>query len=129
MTMLPCKSLAVRKLDRKSTWSNVATALSFSSRKRKVARATLTRSTSGVNGAAFFSTCAGTSGADVAGASCTTIFSSGGGGEVIGISAGRKNRSEEHTSELQSRFDIVCRLRLEKKNKRGKESERCDLPW
>src|SRR6266513_3891429 len=24
-------------------------------------------------------------------------------------------RSEEHTSELQSRFDIVCRLRLEKK--------------
>src|SRR5699024_12087260 len=25
------------------------------------------------------------------------------------------NRSEEHTSELQSRFDIVCRLLLEKK--------------
>src|SRR5699024_11682591 len=25
-------------------------------------------------------------------------------------------RSEEHTSELQSRFDIVCRLLLEKKN-------------
>src|SRR5699024_11591236 len=24
-------------------------------------------------------------------------------------------RSEEHTSELQSRFDLVCRLRLEKK--------------
>src|SRR5699024_11334166 len=28
-----------------------------------------------------------------------------------------KYRSEEHTSELQSRFDIVCRLLLEKKNK------------
>src|SRR5699024_12774582 len=28
--------------------------------------------------------------------------------------AGR--RSEEHTSELQSRFDLVCRLLLEKKN-------------
>src|SRR5699024_11894745 len=25
-------------------------------------------------------------------------------------------RSEEHTSELQSRFDIVCRLLLDKKN-------------
>src|SRR5699024_1410261 len=28
-------------------------------------------------------------------------------------------RSEEHTSELQSRFDLVCRLLLEKKNKHG----------
>src|SRR5699024_11729049 len=28
------------------------------------------------------------------------------------------HRSEEHTSELQSRFDLVCRLLLEKKNKK-----------
>src|SRR5437868_11159917 len=28
----------------------------------------------------------------------------------------RTSRSEEHTSELQSRFDLVCRLLLEKKN-------------
>src|SRR5699024_11224784 len=28
----------------------------------------------------------------------------------------RPPRSEEHTSELQSRFDLVCRLLLEKKN-------------
>src|SRR5699024_12228152 len=28
-----------------------------------------------------------------------------------------KDRSEEHTSELQSRFDLVCRLLLEKKNR------------
>src|SRR5699024_12123080 len=28
---------------------------------------------------------------------------------------GEKLRSEEHTSELQSRFDLVCRLLLEKK--------------
>src|SRR5207253_6563799 len=28
-----------------------------------------------------------------------------------------KNRSEEHTSELQSRGHLVCRLLLEKKNK------------
>src|SRR5699024_12621682 len=27
-------------------------------------------------------------------------------------------RSEEHTSEFQSRFDLVCRLLLEKKNNR-----------
>src|SRR5437868_11667810 len=29
-----------------------------------------------------------------------------------------KKRSEEHTSELQSRFDLVCRLLLEKKKKK-----------
>src|SRR5699024_5638269 len=29
----------------------------------------------------------------------------------------RYGRSEEHTSELQSRFDIVCRLLLEKKKR------------
>src|SRR5699024_11506062 len=28
-------------------------------------------------------------------------------------------RSEEHTSELQSRFDLVCRLLLEKKKKQN----------
>src|SRR5699024_12003264 len=34
-----------------------------------------------------------------------------------GVSVGIKKaeRSEEHTSELQSRFDLVCRLLLEKK--------------
>src|SRR5438874_8862231 len=37
---------------------------------------------------------------------------------VLG-SAGR--RSEEHTSELQSRRDLVCRLLLEKKKKRNKK--------
>src|SRR5207249_8373498 len=30
-------------------------------------------------------------------------------------------RSEEHTSELQSRFDLVCRLLLEKKKKKPKK--------
>src|SRR5699024_12092329 len=33
------------------------------------------------------------------------------------------NRSEEHTSELQSRFDLVCRLLLEKKKKKNKRSQ------
>src|SRR5699024_11648577 len=31
------------------------------------------------------------------------------------FSAPGRTRSEEHTSELQSRFDLVCRLLLEKK--------------
>src|SRR5437868_8678590 len=30
-------------------------------------------------------------------------------------------RSEEHTSELQSRFDLVCRLLLEKKKKKNQK--------
>src|SRR5699024_11797252 len=34
----------------------------------------------------------------------------------IGYILKRQDRSEEHTSELQSRFDLVCRLLLEKKN-------------
>src|SRR5207249_11421998 len=33
----------------------------------------------------------------------------------------RSFRSEEHTSELQSRFDLVCRLLLEKKNEIHKQ--------
>src|SRR3712207_9053071 len=43
-----------------------------------------------------------------------------GGGRVDGGAAGdrrRRNRSEEHTSELQSRQYLVCRLLLEKKKK------------
>src|SRR5207249_11600413 len=46
----------------------------------------------------------------------TTIAGTG----VVGFSgdgapAVQAQRSEEHTSELQSRFDLVCRLLLEKK--------------
>src|SRR5690349_22289626 len=33
-------------------------------------------------------------------------------------------RSEEHTSELQSRRDLVCRLLLEKKKKKKKEKKK-----
>src|SRR6266704_6879036 len=33
------------------------------------------------------------------------------------LTPGSSQRSEEHTSELQSRFDLVCRLLLEKKIK------------
>src|SRR5699024_11329957 len=36
-------------------------------------------------------------------------------------------RSEEHTSELQSRFDLVCRLLLEKKKHRTADG-RCTEP-
>src|SRR5438094_7268632 len=33
----------------------------------------------------------------------------------------RRGRSEEHTSELQSPYDLVCRLLLEKKKKKHKD--------
>src|SRR5207247_6936768 len=33
------------------------------------------------------------------------------------VAPARRRRSEEHTSELQSRVDLVCRLLLEKKKK------------
>src|SRR2546422_5612982 len=37
-------------------------------------------------------------------------------------------RSEEHTSELQSRLHLVCRLLLEKKKKSHKHSQRRSAP-
>src|SRR5690242_8878998 len=42
----------------------------------------------------------------------------------------RLKRSEEHTSELQSHVNLVCRLLLEKKNKRefGVSGRMCVLP-
>src|SRR5690625_7109124 len=39
---------------------------------------------------------------------------------------GTFRRSEEHTSELQSRGQLVCRLLLEKKNDLGSARESCD---
>src|SRR5699024_12341608 len=38
----------------------------------------------------------------------------------------RTGRSEEHTSELQSRFDLVCRLLLEKKKKKLRTYNKID---
>src|SRR5690606_41921021 len=43
---------------------------------------------------------------------------------VSGLGASAGGRSEEHTSELQSRENLVCRLLLEKKNKRQKDIQR-----
>src|SRR5438105_15903837 len=40
------------------------------------------------------------------------------------LEALRLARSEEHTSELQSRVDLVCRLLLEKKKKKKNNTER-----
>src|SRR5471032_3655549 len=37
--------------------------------------------------------------------------------------AGRICRSEEHTSELQSHHDLVCRLLLEKKKQKNKKNK------
>src|SRR5438874_7327169 len=41
---------------------------------------------------------------------------------------GRPPRSEEHTSELQSRRDLVCRLLLEKKKQKKYRAEARILP-
>src|SRR5690349_23985401 len=38
------------------------------------------------------------------------------------VLAGSRGRSEEHTSELQSRRDLVCRLLLEKKKTKKKSN-------
>src|SRR2546422_6444531 len=38
-------------------------------------------------------------------------------GDLAGLAAAHVERSEEHTSELQSRLHLVCRLLLEKKKK------------
>src|SRR2546428_9887725 len=40
----------------------------------------------------------------------------------------QRARSEEHTSELQSRSDIVCRLLLEKKKKPSSRRPSCSRP-
>src|SRR2546430_13563991 len=37
-------------------------------------------------------------------------------------------RSEEHTSELQSQSNLVCRLLLEKKKKNNKRHNSCNIP-
>src|SRR5437868_13054320 len=43
-------------------------------------------------------------------------------GVIDSLPAQKAQRSEEHTSELQSRFDLVCRLLLEKKKKISNEN-------
>src|SRR2546421_770593 len=45
----------------------------------------------------------------------------------VGAAAVAIGRSEEHTSELQSRSDLVCRLLLEKKKKPVSCPSRADL--
>src|SRR2546428_8680874 len=40
----------------------------------------------------------------------------------------RRRRSEEHTSELQSRSDLVCRLLLEKKKRPHSRQQTGDCP-
>src|SRR5436190_11694217 len=37
---------------------------------------------------------------------------------ALGVGRGQASRSEEHTSELQSHSDLVCRLLLEKKKQK-----------
>src|SRR5690349_14884155 len=44
--------------------------------------------------------------------------------QILALGRQNKMRSEEHTSELQSRRDLVCRLLLEKKKKKKKKHAR-----
>src|SRR2546422_4768282 len=44
-------------------------------------------------------------------------------GDVAAALAAYEARSEEHTSELQSRLHLVCRLLLEKKKKNARREE------
>src|SRR5207248_6947169 len=48
------------------------------------------------------------------------------GGLISNVGAAREalDRSEEHTSELQSPYDLVCRLLLEKKNQQENSTTR-----
>src|SRR5204862_1241711 len=43
------------------------------------------------------------------------------------LATSRHGRSEEHTSELQSRRDLVCRLRLEKKKTTSTSHQKSDI--
>src|SRR5688500_19686273 len=52
----------------------------------------------------------------------TTMITCGGLLDALDVGAGR-GRSEEHTSELQSPCNLVCRLLLEKKQKKNREQE------
>src|SRR2546426_10971113 len=48
-------------------------------------------------------------------------------GGPIGVSGIQYHRSEEHTSELQSPCNLVCRLLLEKKKKKKRDIS-CNIP-
>src|SRR5205809_5366402 len=49
-------------------------------------------------------------------------------GNGFWVKSARQQRSEEHTSELQSRLHLVCRLLLEKKKKKQKKTPSQDAP-
>src|ERR1035437_11045101 len=57
---------------------------------------------------------------------CRMCFSRSALNQPSSASGSTESRSEEHTSELQSRQYIVCRLLLEKKNHRDTDTPRDD---
>src|SRR2546430_12711390 len=48
--------------------------------------------------------------------------------EILTTSDGIRTRSEEHTSELQSQSNLVCRLLLEKKKTTHRSTHNLDCP-
>src|SRR5436309_7434289 len=61
---------------------------------------------------------ASTSSTATRGCSPSATPPTGGSAPMAPVSRSRSSRSEEHTSELQSRENLVCRLLLEKKKKK-----------
>src|SRR5260370_6213116 len=51
--------------------------------------------------------------------------------QILLIRHGQEPRSEEHTSELQSHLNLVCRLLLEKKKRSQRRNNRgwMNMPW
>src|SRR5260221_2544222 len=58
---------------------------------------------------------------------CSSTIGFSTSGVRVSAKTGHKRRSEEHTSELQSHSDLVCRLLLEKKKNIRDGSVHCRL--
>src|SRR2546427_8579911 len=57
------------------------------------------------------------------------VVSGSGGGNALEVGLFDEPRSEEHTSELQSQSNLVCRLLLEKKKKNQRDVPHIQARW
>src|SRR2546422_8508932 len=73
--------------------------------------------------------CSGTGASPQRNSSATTRSRRAPSGSRARCCQAARSRSEEHTSELQSRLHLVCRLLLEKKKKDRKHKNVTDKKW